>query len=177
MIRIDGTHGTLASCKASILKDGFVPSKKATQKRLGNGTYLWSSLGGYGFELAKAWVVQGHINKWHQEKDGVVFICKVDVKDTELADVETEECKAALAEIMDYCGHTDSCAIHNLFIKEYEKKAKCTIKVVKGRVFPPSEACFKGGRIYKATVLGSPVAFAIKEPSMITIASNVEFTI
>jgi hypothetical protein len=172
-MKILGSHGTPRSNKTIIEEQGFNRGKEG---RIGSGVYLWSNGTGYGYELARAWVIQRYKSKFHNEKKGSVLFCSTSINESEIVDIETEELKAAIAEIAEKSGSDDACAIHNLFIQEYEKLRGNPVKVIKGRVFPPSEDCFLGcGRIYKAKILGSPICYAIRDEKLVIVESSIDF--
>ncbi len=174
-ITLKGTHGTNKPNATLIAKNGFHPKSG----RIGTGAYFWSTDLGYEYELAEAWVK----SKFQNENSGVVLYCDINVEEDSLIDIENMKLKLAVLEIAKkynpngtYTNQT-LCAIHDLFIREYEKKKKCSIHVIMGKTAAPHKDCFSGDRIYPTSLLGAPITYAVRKMTLISVVEQMEFSL
>ena len=176
-----GTHGTCRSYAEEILANGF----KATDGRIGKGTYFWAYFSDEtefcAKELAASWWRHSkQTHKYDHAKDNRCTVIYVEINSTDdsYLDLEDTDIKAKLIAFAnqtyrkddqrDYNKHKALGATYDLFIKLMEEALNIEFDIVHIRVAPP------GG--YRPPlpieITGAPSCFLVMNDNCINIAGT-----
>ena len=174
IMTIRGTHGTSGSRAKVILSNGF-DLDKCGDTRYNRGVYLWDYGHPLKIQLAEDWhskQKQRRVYDGEREQGCTVLICKLDIDEDELLDMETLAFKNKLHQLVagqsiKDMNHEVIRSIYEIVVKTIEKILESKFKVLSVRVPPPDKYRYPIG------LYGSPFCFIVRDTAGIKIAENV----
>lgn len=163
MLELKGSHGTTES-RAEII--GKEQAFKKESGRRGEGAYFWKRSRHYK-KLAVAWHHRSLDNGkyWNdKKKECAVITCEFLIKESEFIDLETDEIRDNIAEIIEKHAISNSfkkiSGVFDMYLKRLEKEEKTFYKIIQARLSSPGKKYCE--KFYPHLALGDPTCYIMR---------------